>query len=236
MSVVQSIQLLLTESNPFAVAQDMLARSDELMYGIARHKSEQNLQYNARFLNLGVPVDDLLQSLVTWKARFPGTERGLNLLFYGMPGSGKTAFAHHLADYLGLNPIVKRGSDLMSPYVGMTEKAIHEAFHEAEGSVLIIDEADSLLSERQTAAHRWERSQTNEILTSMESFKGLFIASTNFKTALDSASFRRFTFKIEFRSTLPERRLELISTYFPELKWSKEDQVKLENISRYYSR
>jgi tRNA A37 threonylcarbamoyladenosine biosynthesis protein TsaE len=219
------------DNNSFAVAQDMLARSDELMYGIARHKSEQNLQYNARFLNLGVPVDDLLQSLVTWKARFPGTERGLNLLFYGMPGSGKTAFAHHLAEYLGLNPIVKRGSDLMSPYVGMTEKAIHEAFHEAEGSVLIIDEADSLLSERQTAAHRWERSQTNEILTSMESFKGLFIASTNFKTALDSASFRRFTFKIEFRSTLPEQRHELVSTYFPELKWSKEDQVKLESLA-----
>jgi len=219
------------KSNPFAVAQDMLARSDELMYGIVRPTSELNSQYNARFLNLGIPVDDLLQSLVTWKERFPGTERGLNLLFYGVPGSGKTAFAHHLADYLGLNPIMKRGSDLMSPYVGMTEKAIHEAFHEAEGSVLIIDEADSLLSERQTSAHRWERSQTNEILTSMESFKGLFIASTNFKTALDSASFRRFTFKIEFRSTLPEQRLELVSTYFPELKWSKEDQVKLESLA-----
>ena len=53
------------------------------------------------------------------------------------PGSGKTTFAHHLADFLGLNPIVKRGSDLIDSFVGMTEKAIHEAFHEAEGSVLL---------------------------------------------------------------------------------------------------
>ena len=201
------------------------------MYGIARRMSESNTQYNARFLNLGVPVDDLLRSLVTWKERFRGTERGLNLLFYGVPGSGKTAFAHHLADFLGLNPIVKRGSDLMSPFVGMTEKAIHEAFHEAEGSVLIIDEADSLLSERQTSTHGSELSKTNEVLTSMESFKGLFIASTNFKTALDNASLRRFTYKIEFRGTTPDCRMDLISTYFPGLHWNDEEQSALERLS-----
>jgi len=219
------------ESSPYMVAQDMLARSDELMYGIARPVSESNTRYNARFLNLGVPVDDLLRSLVTWKERFRATERGLNLLFYGVPGSGKTAFAHYLADFLGLNPIVKRGSELMSPFVGMTEKAIHEAFHESEGSVLIIDEADSLLSERQTSTHGWERSRTNEVLTSMESFKGLFIASTNFKTALDNASLRRFTYKIEFRGTTPDCRLDLISTFFPGLHWNNEEQSVLEGLS-----
>ena len=193
--VCTSLSAVGSSVEPFQVAQDMLARSDELMYGIPKKTVEPRSRYDARFLNIGKPVDSLLRSLEAWKDDFRESERGLNLLFYGAPGTGKTAFGHYLAEYLGLYPVVKRASDLLGPFVGMTERAIRDAFIEAEGAVLIIDEADSLLSERQAATHVWERSSTNEIFTSMESFKGLFIASTNLRSVLDGASFRRFAFK-----------------------------------------
>ena len=202
------------------------------MYGIPRKAIEPRSRYDARFLNIGKPVDSLLRSLEAWKDDFRENERGLNLLFYGAPGTGKTAFGRYLADYLGLYPVVKRASDLLGPFVGMTERAIRDAFTEAEGAVLIIDEADSLLSERQAATHVWERSRTNEILTSMESFKGLFIASTNLRSVLDGASFRRFAFKVEFRGIAPEKLQDLMAAYFPGLSWSEEEQCVLESLGQ----
>ncbi|MGO8692654.1 MAG: AAA family ATPase [Rectinemataceae bacterium] len=217
---------------PFRVAQEMLERSDELMYGMPRKVNESQSHYDARFLNIGMPVETLLRSLEAWKERFRENERGLNLLFYGAPGTGKTAFGRYLAGHLGLYPVIRRASDLLGPFVGMTERAIRDAFTEAEGAVLIIDEADSFLSERQTATHGWERSRTNEILTAMESFKGLFIASTNLRSVLDSASFRRFTFKIEFRAIGAEHRLDLIQDYFPGLRWSDEERCVLEGLDQ----
>ena len=67
---------------------------------------------------------------------------------YGVPGSGKTAYAHYLADEIGKSLLVKRGSDLMSKYVGETEKNLAAMFKEAEAdqAVLLLDEADGFLA------------------------------------------------------------------------------------------
>lgn len=122
------------------------------------------------------------------------------LCLYGPPGTGKTEWARQLAHQLGRPLHVKRASDLLGKYVGETEKQIREAFAAAEsdGAVLVIDEADSLLRSRLEVQHGWETSMVNEMLTSMEDFQGLFIASTNLVTQLDAASARRFDFKVEF--------------------------------------
>jgi DNA replication protein DnaC len=201
------------------IATELLSRSDEIMYGVARKPNRHLRSYNPRFLNIDAPMEGLLRRVEAWRARFDGKGDGINLLFYGIPGTGKTAFAQYLAERLGLCPVVKRGSDLLSMWVGETEKNISRAFKEAEGAALIIDEADSLLSSREQANHSWERTQVNEILSAMESFPGLFIASTNLRRVLDSASLRRFTYKVEFLATAPEKKLDLLSTYFPALSW-----------------
>ena len=127
---------------------------------------------------------------------------------YGPPGTGKTAFAHHVADVLDKPMIVKRASDLQSKWVGETEQNLARMFEEAahENAVLLLDEADSLLGDRQGAERSWEISQTNEMLTQMEGFEGVFIASTNLMGTLDQAALRRFDLKIHFDFMVPGQR------------------------------
>ena len=124
----------------------------------------------------------------------------MNLLLYGAPGSGKTEFVKFLGHELNKKVLFKRASDILGPYVGMTEQFIATAFRQAEDedAILFFDEVDSLVQDRRNSSKAWEVSQVNEILQQMESFNGIFIAATNLRTRLDQAIMRRFTFKVEF--------------------------------------
>ena len=70
------------------------------------------------------------------------------------------------------------------------------------------------------------------IILDFKNFKGMFIASTNFRTVLDNASMRRFTCKIEFKSTAPEQRPLLMARYFPELAWESSELAELVRIDQ----
>ncbi len=122
------------------------------------------------------------------------------LCLYGPPGTGKTAFGRYVSEVLDRPLIVKRASDLQSMWVGQAEKNLARMFKEAEqeNAVLLLDEADSFLQDRKGAQRSWEISQVNEMLTQMEAFKGIFIASTNLMDTLDEAAMRRFDLKIRF--------------------------------------
>jgi len=111
------------------------------------------------------------------------------ILLYGPPGTGKTAFGHWLARQLDKPLILRKVSDLLGMYVGESEKNIADAFEEAQRSqsILMIDEVDSFLQSRSNAERSWEITQVNEMLTQIESFEGLFIASTNLNEELDNA-------------------------------------------------
>lgn len=123
------------------------------------------------------------------------------LCFHGVSGAGKTALAHRLAEISDRPLYARRVSDLVGSYVGQTERNIAHAFREATraNAVLLIDEADSLLRDRRGAQRGYEVSQVNELLTQMEAFDGLFIASTNLMETLDAASLRRFDLKVRFK-------------------------------------
>ena len=148
------------------------------------------VQYRLDLLN----ADCDLQRLQEGLARL-GEGR---LCVYGPPGTGKTAFGRHLAQALDRPLLVKRASDILSPYVGLAERHIAQIFSEArsEGAVLLLDEADSLLRDREGAQRSWEVTQVNEMLTQMEDFRGIFIASTNLMDSLDVAAMRRFDARV----------------------------------------
>ena len=129
------------------------------------------------------------------------------LCLFGPPGTGKTAYGRYLSEALDRPLLLKRASDLLSPYVGVAEKQIAGMFEEAkaEGAVLLLDEADSFLQDRGKAQRSWEVTQVNEMLTQMEAFDGVFIASTNLMDQLDTAALRRFDLKVRFGYLRPEQ-------------------------------
>lgn len=139
-------------------------------------------------VDLGVLRDSVLKS------------RAARLCIYGPPGTGKTAFGKWIAREMDASHLLLKASDILSPYLGETEQRIARAFEEArqKGSVLQFDEVDSFLQDRRTAHRQWEITQVNEMLTQMDNFRGVFIASTNLFESLDEASLRRFDSALKF--------------------------------------
>lgn len=203
-----------------AMLNEVLARQMELTEGVTPGNKLNgiNENYDVDAHNTDFDSKKLIQCLETWQKAESGF--GINLLFWGWPGTGKTEFAKYLAERLGKEILVKRISDLQSMWVGETEKQIARAFHEAEDNdaILFLDEADSLFIDRQTAHRSWETSQTNEVLTQMENFKGILICCTNLLDHLDEAAMRRFAFKIKFLPLTPDGILRLYKQYFDSVK------------------
>jgi SpoVK/Ycf46/Vps4 family AAA+-type ATPase len=130
------------------------------------------------------------------------------MCFYGPPGTGKTALAEHIAKAIDKPLMIKRASDLLSKYVGETEQQMAAMFEAAknEKAVLLLDEADTFLQNRQLAQRSYEVSEVNEMLQGMERFEGVFICTTNLFDRIDEAALRRFTFKIQFKPLTIEQR------------------------------
>ncbi|MBF0311626.1 MAG: AAA family ATPase [Magnetococcales bacterium] len=134
-----------------------------------------------------------------------------SFLFSGPPGTGKSELARHLADNLGLPVLAKRASDLLSKWVGDNERNLAAMFRQAKEreALLVLDEADSFLADRRQASSGWEVTMVNEMLTQMEAFPGIFVATTNLDAHLDQASMRRFTLKVRFEWLTPAQAWSL---------------------------
>lgn len=141
------------------------------------------------------------------------------LCLFGPPGTGKTAWARWLAETLDRPLQVQRASDLLSKWLGESEQNLARVFRaaEREKAVLLIDEVDSFLHGRSNSQHSWEVTLVNEMLTQMERYSGIFIASTNRLDALDEASLRRFDLKVEFDFLRPEQVIALAERYLSRL-------------------
>lgn len=167
--------------------------------------------YQLDHLNTDTDMQELVNSLANNK-------RGKVLLF-GPPGCGKTAFAYHLAKAADKPLMLKRASDLISKWLGETETNLRDMFEEAsrDDAILLLDEADSFLQDRRSAARSWELTQVNELLTQMENFKGVFICATNFMEHLDQAAMRRFAIKLRFDYLKPEQIHRLFASSLQKL-------------------
>jgi SpoVK/Ycf46/Vps4 family AAA+-type ATPase len=180
--------------------------------------------YKLEFINTDSNLEELVEGIKAHKSA--------RICFYGASGTGKSAFAKHIAKMLDKPFIIKSGSSLMSKWVGDTEKNIANAFKEAseEEAVLIFDEVDGFLAERGQAKVNWEVTQVNEMLVQMEKFNGLFIATTNLIDHLDQASLRRFDLKLEFKTLEPQQLEKIFISYCSELKLETPTSQELHEI------
>ena len=193
-------------------------------------------------LDRSAPLPELYDPAFTnIDADLPALAAGLReaksgrLCMYGPPGTGKTAAAHWIARELERPLLLRRASDLLGMFVGQTEQQIAEAFREAEreGAVLLIDEVDSFLQDRRRAQRSWEVTEVNEMLTRMEAFTGIFIASTNLVDNLDPAALRRFDLKLRFDYLTAAQSVELLARAAAQLGLataSADDQAQIARL------
>lgn len=150
------------------------------------------------------------------------SSRGLGTaaLFAGASGTGKTLAAEVIASSLGLDLVVVDLSQVVSKYIGETEKNLRRVFDAAEdaAAVLLFDEADTLFGKRTETRDSHDRYANLEIgylLQRIESFRGLAILTTNAKSALDQAFLRRLRFVVNFPYPDPAARERMWSQAFP---------------------
>jgi hypothetical protein len=137
---------------------------------------------------------------------------GLKALFTGEPGTGKTLAAEVIAAQTGL-PLVKIDlAQVVSKWVGETEKNLESAFREAEdgNAVLFFDEAEALFGKRGDVRHgtdRYANLEVSYLLQRLEEYDGLVILASNLKEEIDDAFTRRFHAVLHFpRPAEAERR------------------------------
>jgi len=129
--------------------------------------------------------------------------KGLNILFAGPSGTGKTMAAGIMAAELGLDLYKIDLSTVVSKYIGETEKNLARIFAEAESSnaILFFDEADALFGKRsevRDSHDRYANIEINYLLQKMEEHEGVAILATNFRKNMDDAFVRRLHFMVEF--------------------------------------
>jgi vesicle-fusing ATPase len=146
---------------------------------------------------------------------------GISALFSGASGTGKTLAAEIMANELCLDLYRIDLSQVVSKYIGETEKNLRRVFDAAEtaGAVLLFDEADALFGKRsevKDSHDRYANIEVSYLLQRMEAYRGLAILTTNMKQALDPAFMRRIRFVVQFPFPDFAERAEIWKRVFPE--------------------
>ncbi len=146
---------------------------------------------------------------------------GITLLFYGVPGTGKTLMAQAIADEMDMELKIVNTADIETSEPGGAERNIRKLFKEAakkydskKPEVVLFDECDSLLTDRNEIGTILA-AQVNALLTELERYKGVVIFTTNRLGKLDPALERRIAAKISFDFPNKEERLAIWQRMIP---------------------
>jgi len=146
--------------------------------------------------------------------------KGLNVLFCGPPGTGKTMASEVIAHELRLDLYRIDLSQVINKYIGETEKNLDRIFTAAENSnaILLFDEADALFGKRSEVRDSHDRYANLEIsylLQKMEEYQGISILATNLRKNLDEAFERRLQAVVEFPFPDEVNRRQIWENTFP---------------------
>ena len=146
--------------------------------------------------------------------------RGLSILLFGAPGTGKSMCAQVIAHELNLELYRVDLSKVIDKYVGETEKSISMIFREAKkcNVVLFFDECDTLFAKRSDDGGSNQASNNNKtalLLQEVEAYDGVSVLATNYKHNIDPAFFRRMKYIVEFQFPDVDTREMLWTTTIP---------------------
>ena len=162
---------------------------------------------------------------------------GIGALFHGPSGTGKTLAAEVMANELKVDLYHVDLSQMVSKYIGETEKNLEKVFTAAEsaGALLLFDEADALFGKRsdvKDAHDRYANIEVGYLLQRIEAYDGLVVLTTNLKGSLDAAFLRRFRFVVPFPFPDADDRRRLWQGAFPETAPTEDiDPVRLARIT-----
>lgn len=158
--------------------------------------------------------------------------KGVNLLFSGQSGTGKTYAGEIIAEYLGFEADVVSVATLESKWVGESEKNVSNIFKSLGGSkkVLILDEADSFLSARGGHDVVHQAKLTNQFLIELERHEGVVVMTTNRPVALDKALSRRIDLVLDFPAPGPKAREAIWRYMIPEKMPT--DKIDFEELAK----
>ncbi|WP_257666541.1 ATP-binding protein [Parapedobacter tibetensis] len=163
---------------------------------------------------------------------------GYRALFYGPSGTGKTLTATLLGKEFDREVFRIDLSQVVSKYIGETEKNLEKIFQRAENRdwILFFDEADALFGKRsnvQSAHDKYANQEVSYLLQRVEDFPGLVILASNFKNNIDKAFVRRFNAIIHFPMPTVAERLKLWETILP-AKANLDKDVHIKEIAEKY--
>ena len=238
----KAIRDVLDTASSLAVCEGRsLIRRDDILQGVRQHSVNQLGKYatkiNAVFTWEDLVIDEeqkremqMICDQIKYRS-VVGEEwgfhkktpygRGLCALFYGSPGTGKTMAAQVMANELGLDLYRIDLSQLVSKYIGETEKNVSDLFRKAKNinALLFFDEADALFAKRsevKDSHDRYANADTAHLLQKIEEYEGISILATNYVNNIDDAFKRRIKFMINFVFPTPAVRLKLWKTILPE--------------------
>ena len=167
-------------------------------------------------MNINPSADVIVERINAIMNKEKNRPKCITGLFYGAPGTGKSTLAKEVCKRLKKKPMLRSYADIQSMYVGQGESNLKDAFEEARrrDEVLILDECDSLMINRETASKGWEKSMTNQFLTELDKHEGIFFATTNFLDGLDAACLRRLFIKMEFEWLNNAQKLRAFNLFF----------------------
>lgn len=180
--------------------------------------------YSSEFINADTDLHDVCESL--------RNHSEARLCLSGPPGCGKTAYAYYLSYLLEKPVISKKASDILGRYLGDTEQNLAGSFLDAKNSdaILLLDEVDGLLTNRKDAIRSWEISMVNELLTQIDTYKGLLIVTTNLFDKIDSAAMRRFDLKVTFDYLSPGQIAKLWDAYAPRFGLDFNENIRINSL------
>lgn len=164
---------------------------------------------------------------------------GYRVLFYGPSGTGKTLTATLLGKQFNRDVYRIDLSQIVSKYIGETEKNLEKIFSKAENKnwILFFDEADALFGKRtnvQSSHDRYANQEVSYLLQRVEDFSGLLILASNLKSNMDEAFLRRFHNIIHFPAPGPIERLQLWEKILPS-SYPLEPSFNLQKMAEKYA-